>query len=179
MVFGTDGWNIRASLFQNGSWTGRHLCDNLPATASSCDYTVPDDLAEGDDYQVQVYFMGHGVYQDFSGAFSVAAPTEPFVQILTPAAEDVWEVVTEQAVTWNAHNSENWSIRASLFKNGAWTGQHLCDNLPAAARSCSFAVPQDLTPDDDYQVQVYYMYHGAYQDLSKAFTIAAPASRVW
>ena len=168
-----SGWNVRASLFKGGAWTGRHLCESLPADATSCSYTVEEDLPPGDDYTVQVYFIGHGyLYQDFSGTFSIINPDEPYVTVTSPVQGDQWAIGSVQTATWEMNNPSGWLFRASLFKNGSWTGRHLCESLPADATSCAYTVEQDLAPGSDYAVQVYFIGHGyLYQDFSDLFAV--------
>jgi len=169
-----NNWTIRASLYKGGVYEGRRLCDELPAGSTSCTYQVAEDIVNGDDYQVQVYFIGHGAqYQDFSDDFTITDPVaSPEITVTAPQAGDVWVKGATVDISWDAENPEGWYIRASLFKGGAYEGRRLCDNLPANARTCEYTVAQDIVPGNDYQVQLYFIDHGAqYQDFSDEFTI--------
>jgi len=178
------GWSIRASLFKGGVYEGRRLCDDLPPAATSCQYTVADDIVSGDDYAVQIYFIGHGVpYQDFSPEFTInsgggdddddddATPAAS-IEVTAPGEGDVWQAGATQTIAWNMQNPELWTIRINLFKNDFFTGRTLCDDVPADRTSCQYTVADDLTTGDDYTVQAFFIGHGAlFHDFSPAFTI--------
>lgn len=171
-----NNWHIRASLFKGGVYEGRRLCDSLPATATSCTYQVAEDIVNGDDYQIQVYFIDHGAqYNDFTDEFTITDPVAPpEINVTSPASGDIWIKGETVTLGWEAENPEGWYIRTSLFKGGVYEGRRLCDNLPANARTCQYTVEQNIANGTDYQVQVYFIDHGAqYQDFSDEFTIRA------
>lgn len=103
-------------------------------------------------------------------------PGQPFIEVTAPMAEDIWLKGAEETITWNQDNPNGWNLRVALFKGGVYEGRRLCDNLPGNAVSCSYAVEQDIMNSDDYQVQVYFIDHGAqYSDFSSEFTITDTA----
>lgn len=177
------GWNIRASLYKAGVYEGRRLCDNLPAGATSCQYTVESDIVADNDYAVQVYFIGHGVpYQDFSPEFTINSSggdddddddTIPAaaIEVTAPGAGDVWNAGSTQTITWTMENPEAWMIQINLFKNNYYL-RSLCEDLTAERTSCQYTVAADLITGDDYTVQAFFVGHGSlFHDFSPAFTI--------
>ncbi len=99
-------------------------------------------------------------------------PQQPFIEVTSPVADDVWIKGATEMITWNQANPNGWYLRVALFKDGVYEGHRLCDNLPGNAVNCVYTVEQDILTADDYQVQVYFIDHGSqYNDFSEHFTI--------
>jgi FtsP/CotA-like multicopper oxidase with cupredoxin domain len=163
------GPSVKLRLWKDGVFTGYYLTGVIANTGSYV-WTLPNTLAPGTGYKVQVYTPDYA-FSDFSNNdFTVAASTT--LTLTSPNGGESWQLGSTQTVTWDGVGAGP-SIKLRLWRNGIFTGYFLT-GIEANDGSYQWNIPTSLAAGAGYKILVYTPDY-VLTDLSdNEFTLTAP-----
>ncbi len=150
--------------------TGGYIMDIATATANDLNeiWTVPAQLAYGEDYQIQVQTTD-GKVSGLSNLFGIVPP--PTLTVTRPAGSDALVAGTTEAITWAKEGRQSATVVIDLYR----AGEKLQTIAASAPNSGTYAwsLPYSLEPGEGYVVRVTTS-GGEASDDSDAFRVSPP-----
>lgn len=142
----------------------------------SRNWTIPENLTPGDDYEVRIVSTSCSSCADVSdGTFSVKTPGA--VAVLAPNGDENWQVGSRYAIGWMATVDIGPSARIELLKADTVVKTIALNALSGGVGKHSFPwkVPNTLAYGNDYRIRVSGNDNPAHTDTSdKMFVISGP-----
>ena len=155
--------NVIIELYKGGTL----LEDVIASTESdgSYNWTLPDDLALGLDYRIQVSSVDEASISAQSELFEISE--DLYISIIEPTGTSSWQKGSSQTISWSDNLDEN--VKIELFK----TGSKSLDISMSTESDGSFGwtVPTSLEVDNDYKIKISSIEDENLFDESNNFTI--------
>lgn len=154
--------NVKIELWK----AGIYQFDIASSTSSdgTYDWTVPEILVSGTDYQIKVISTNNSGINDISNNFEI---TETELLVNTPAAGDKWIAGEAYTISWTSNIPEN--IKIELYQGGILTDTIV--GSTANDGSYEYNVPSDITLSDDYTVKILSTINSSVFDESEQFIL--------
>lgn len=171
---GDPGATVNLHLLKGGV-VNRTIAANVPVGTNGGGlfmWRIPASQAGGSDYSVRVTGAGNRAYVDASdGNFTIVPPS---ITVTSPNGGENFEAATANTITWDYHGDPGPWASIQLLKGGA-----VVDAITAktpigtdGSGSCTWTIPANQAPGNDYSVQVTGSGDSAYADASDSnFTI--------
>jgi len=157
---GSPGSHVKIDLYKGG--TLDRTLTNSTSNDGSYSFSIPESLALGADYQIEVTSTTNSLYVDRSDSyFSITD-----LDVISPNGGENWEAGTSHDISWVSSNGTGPDVIIALYKNGEFVyeiAQESNDGM------YSWTIPLDIQIGTDYKIRVWTI--GA-EDLSdSSFTI--------
>ncbi|MGZ6202041.1 MAG: Ser-Thr-rich GPI-anchored membrane family protein, partial [Thermodesulfobacteriota bacterium] len=138
--------------------------------SGSCNWTIPANLAPGTDYRIRVTSI-NGAYTDTSDSdFIIAAPT---ITVASPNGEETLTAGMTQTIRWTYTGNSGAYVKIELLKGGVVNRiiKSLVSKGTAGSGSCTWRIPLNQVPGNDYQIRVSSTSNHSYSDTSDTIFI--------
>ncbi len=136
----------------------------------SCQWTVPQGLTAGSDYQVRVTTTS-GAYTDTGdNAFTITGPVAPTITVTSPAGGESWAIGSSQTIRWRYTGNPGYLVRIELLKNDA-LNRVITYGAPIGSGgrgAYQWTVPRGLAAGNDYKIRVTSFSDSACTDTGDA-----------
>ena len=157
--------NVRIYLYQGNRY--KQMISNSTPSDGSYSWTVPTNLATGDNYQVAIQSVEKGSIYDYSDSNFTIEP-DGVITVKSPNGGDVLKTGDTYYITWDDNIREN--VRLELYKDGSF--DRTIANSTGSDGSYNWMVPTSIASGGDYQVKITSVSDVSVSDLSDSnFTI--------
>ena len=176
---GNTGSYVKIELLKGGTLDSTITSSYSVGTNGNGSYnwTIPNTLTPGSDYQVKITSTSTSSCTDTSDSFTIGPPT---ITVTAPAGGSVWTAGSRETIRWNYTGNPGSSVKIELLKSGA-LDRTIASSYSIGANgsgSYNWTIPTTLTPASDYQVKVTSKSNSAWTDTSDFFTIGPPSITV-
>ncbi|MBE3089012.1 MAG: VCBS repeat-containing protein [Actinobacteria bacterium] len=134
-------------------------------------WTISSSTTPDTDYKIKITSVD-GTVSDFSDSyFTIVAPPQQSITVVSPNGGETWQVGNTYAVTWTSNNISG-NVNIELYK-GSVPVYAIETNTPNDGYA-SWTISSSTTPDTDYKIKITSV-DGTVSDFSDSyFTIVAP-----
>ncbi|MBI5060516.1 T9SS type A sorting domain-containing protein [candidate division KSB1 bacterium] len=165
---------ISADLYKHGSPV-RNMATGLPVTDLSYAWEVTSDIRPDWGYQILIKSDADSNIRDLGAPFTVMPPYgNCALNVVGPGWGDEWRVDwTGEVVEWGYSGNCSGTVRVDLYRNGNLV-RNINPGVNVANRTCTWDVPDDVTPGYGYQIFVYYANNDSICSMGAPFYMAPP-----
>ena len=117
----------------------------IPSSTDDGTYYLFVVIYYGDDNQTDNYDYTYLTVTSEGGGTS-------YINVISPNGGEIWEIDTEQTISWSSSGLSNNNVLVELFHNDNW--EMLICNCPADWDEYSWTVDSDLDESSNYRVRV-------------------------
>ncbi len=155
--------NVKIHLYKNGVFL-RNISSGT-ACDGSFEWTVPNDLADGTDYEIYIESTTQPAVNDFSDAnFTISTPN---ISVYTPVSLVEWIVGEQYNITWTSNLAEN--LKIDLYQNNVFV-ETINASTPNDG-TYAYTVTETLDAYNDYKIRISSTTNSAFYRESAAFRI--------
>jgi hypothetical protein len=177
---GSLGPRVKLQLLKKGSVVQTIATQPVVGTdgEDSYSWSLPRSLTPGTDYQIRISSTKYPTCHDVSDAtFTVIAPAQPTITVLSPNGGETWEAGTTKTIQWSFAGSLGPRVKLQLLRDGSVVQTIATQPVVGTdgKGSYSWSLPRSLTPGTDYQIRINSTKYPTCYDVSDAtFTVIAP-----
>jgi C1A family cysteine protease len=172
---GSPGSTVRIELYNNGV-----LDRTIAASAAigsggsgSFSWSIPQNLAQGNSYQIAVISNQNASYSDMSdGYFNITAYVPPTITVASPSSTGIsWARNSSQQITWSYTGTPGSYVKIELLKGGSVV-KTIATKAGITTGYYNWKIPAKQAVGSDYRIRITSTANSAYTDTSdNLFTI--------
>lgn len=162
--------NVKIELYKGGLLE-RTIAANT-ASDGSFNYIVPNNLANGSNYQVKITSLGISPATSLSSFFTITNISNGAIVINAPLTNSIWTVGQTQTIQWSDNIPEN--VKIELFKGS--TRERTVTASTQSDGAHNYAVPTNLNSGSNYRIKISSINNASIFDFSDFFTINNPSN---
>ncbi|HOZ47574.1 MAG TPA: PhoPQ-activated protein PqaA family protein [Candidatus Hydrogenedentes bacterium] len=156
------GPDVKISLYRGGAFvdwiTRRTENDGLR------NWTVPDNLPDGDDYTIAVRSFSYGnIRDDSDGPFNVIGRP---IEVTSPNGGETWTRGGKYAVTWNSDPEIGGDVKIAVYRDGAFL--YWITKRTGNGGLRYWTIPPNFPTGSGFKVWVCSYSKTAFRDMSNA-----------
>ncbi len=155
--------NMRIRLYKDGAML-QTIASSTP-NDSTYPWTVPESLADGDDYEVRITSVANTTLDEYSDAFTISRPD--FIEVVRPGTGDIWQADAWHTIEWNS-NADG-EVKIDLY-----SGANLRNTIANATENdgaFDWYIQADVASGDQYHIRVGSTADTNMQDYGESFQI--------